>query len=128
MSTPTARIAMVTVDCPDAEVEATFWSALTGGEVQHAERDYAMVSVSGLTLGFGRTEDYTAPEWPDTSGAKQFHLDLAVPDVEAAAEHAVSLGATRPDEQPAKEEGGTWVVLLDPAGHPFCLTDEKNWG
>jgi hypothetical protein len=29
-----------------------------------------------------------------------------------------------PDEQP----GETWRVLLDPAGHPFCLTDAANWG
>jgi glyoxalase superfamily protein len=34
------------------------------------------------------------------------HLDLTADDLGAAAERAVALGAT----------------LLDPAGHPFCLT------
>ena len=29
-----------------------------------------------------------------------------------------------PDEQP----GETWRVLLDPSGHPFCLTLAANWG
>ena len=28
------------------------------------------------------------------------------------------------DPQP----GETWRVLLDPAGHPFCLTDAAAWG
>ena len=36
----------------------------------------------------------------------------------------VELGATLPDEQP----GETWRVLLDPSGHPFCLTQAANWG
>ena len=36
----------------------------------------------------------------------------------------VSLGlGWVPDHQP----GETWRVLLDPAGHPFCLTDAANW-
>lgn len=125
---PTARLAMVTIDCPDAEVQARFWAELLGGEAQHAERDYGMVAAGGVTIGFGRTEDYTPPSWPDSGGRKQFHFDLAVPDIDAAAARAVELGATLPDEQPADAEGGTWRVLLDPAGHPFCLTDEKNWG
>ena len=28
------------------------------------------------------------------------------------------------DPQP----GETWRVLIDPAGHPFCLTNAANWG
>ncbi len=126
--TTSARLAMVTIDCLDAQVEAHFWAALLGGEVQHAERDYAMVSATGVTIGFGRTEDFVAPAWPDRDGRKQFHFDLAVADIDAAVERAVELGASLPEHQPAQDEGGTWRVLLDPAGHPFCLTDEKNWG
>jgi predicted enzyme related to lactoylglutathione lyase len=123
-----ARLAMVTIDCSDAQVEARFWAELLGGEVQHAERDYGMVSASGMTIGFGRSDDFQPPTWPDTQGRKQFHFDLAVADIDAAASRAVELGASLPDHQPAVEEGGTWRVLLDPAGHPFCLTDEQNWG
>ena len=26
------------------------------------------------------------------------------------------------------QPGGTWRVLLDPSGHPFCLTLAANWG
>jgi hypothetical protein len=37
--------------------------------------------------------------------------------LDLAEECALGLGATRP-EQPDPR----WKVLLDPAGHPFCLT------
>jgi hypothetical protein len=49
---------------------------------------------------------------------KQFHLDLKVDDIPAAEQAAVALGATAPERQP----GETWRVLLDPDGHPFCMT------
>jgi hypothetical protein len=49
---------------------------------------------------------------------QQFHLDLGVEDLDAAEKLALGLGAVRPDHQPG---GDRWRVLLDPAGHPFCL-------
>lgn len=119
-----ARIAMFTIDCSDPAREAEFWSALTGGTIAVSTEDYAMVTGEGPALGFGRIDDYAPSAWPDTSGAKQFHLDLAVADLDEAQARAVELGATVADPQP----GETWRVLLDPAGHPFCLTDVKNWG
>jgi hypothetical protein len=45
------------------------------------------------------------------------HLDFEVSDLEAAAQHAVELGA---DEAPYQPQDNV-RVLLDPAGHPFCL-------
>ncbi|MGO4957953.1 VOC family protein [Luteococcus sp. Sow4_B9] len=35
-------------------------------------------------------------------------------------DRAISLGATLAEPQPEGSEG-KWIVLLDPAGHPFCL-------
>lgn len=121
---PVATLKMVTLDCGDPEASATFWSALLGWAVVHAEKDYAMLQGPSSALGFGRVENYQRPSWPNTQGSKQFHFDLAVDDLDAAAKAAVQLGATVPDEQP----GETWRVLLDPAGHPFCLTNAANWG
>lgn len=94
-------------------------------EVASSTDDYAMLTGpdDSPALGLGRLDDYRAPSWPDT-GRKQFHLDLAIDDVDAMADRAVELGATLVDPQP----GDTWKVLLDPAGHPFCLTDAANWG
>ncbi len=119
------RLAMVTMDCDDPAAMADFWSALLGIEIAHRGDDYAMLAGgSGPALGFGRVEGYEPPAWPNPNGTKQYHLDVAVPDIAAAEERAVGLGATVADPQP----GETWRVLLDPAGHPFCLTDAANWG
>ncbi|OZD73237.1 glyoxalase [Rhodococcus sp. 05-340-1] len=122
--TPVATLKMVTLDCADPEVSATFWSSLLGWSVVHAEREYAMLQGPSSALGFGRIDDYRPPVWPNANGSKQFHFDLAVEDLDAAASAAVELGATLPEDQP----GETWRVLLDPSGHPFCLTNAANWG
>ncbi len=118
-----AALAMVTIDCADPSKEAEFWAAALGWEVTYADDNYGMASDGTLRLGFGRVEDWQRPEWPNPDGTKQFHLDLAVDDLDAAEEQLVALGATKPTDQP----GDTWTVLLDPDGHPFCLTKAANW-
>jgi hypothetical protein len=45
------------------------------------------------------------------------HLDFEVSDLGEAVAHAVELGARVAGHQPHREVR----VLLDPAGHPFCL-------
>ncbi|GAB3588108.1 VOC family protein [Calidifontibacter terrae] len=123
MTDITANLAMVTIDCSDARAMAQFWSQLLGGEITHDEGDYAMVKAGDTTLGFGRSDDYTPPTWPD-NGHKQFHLDLSVQDLDAARDRAQELGATIAEPQPT-EAAGKWVVMLDPSGHPFCFA---VWG
>lgn len=114
---------MISVDCADPGASAQFWSAMLGWPVAVAEQEYAMLTGPAHALGFGRVEGYQAPSWPNEHGSKQFHFDLAVDDIDAAEVRAVALGASVPADQP----GGTWRVLLDPAGHPFCLTKAENW-
>lgn len=113
------KLAMMTIDCQDAGAMATFYAELLGWEVTYQDDNAAMLSGgSGAALGFGAIEDYQPPSWPDAEGRKEFHLDLDVSDIPAAEERCLALGATRPDHQPG---GDRWRVLLDPAGHPFCL-------
>jgi hypothetical protein len=45
------------------------------------------------------------------------HLDIEVDDLEAAVAHAVNVGAEQAEYQPQKNVR----MMLDPAGHPFCL-------
>jgi hypothetical protein len=45
------------------------------------------------------------------------HLDFQVADLDEAVAAAVALGATVAGHQPQQNVR----VLLDPAGHPFCL-------
>lgn len=123
MSTP-AKLAMITLDCADPGQAGSFWSAMLGWDVVHADENYAMLNGPAHALGFGRVEGFQPPAWPNEHGSKQFHLDLAVDDLDAAQAQAIELGATVADPQP----GDTWRVLIDPAGHPFCLTSAANWG
>ncbi len=118
------RLAMVSIDCTDAAVAAAFWSQLLGWQIVAQGDGYAMLTGGGQTVGFGSVPDYRPPAWPNEHGSKQFHFDLACPDMAAVEQRAVELGATTVDPQP----GETWRVLIDPSGHPFCLTDAKNWG
>jgi hypothetical protein len=61
-------------------------------------------------------KQHTQPKWP---GGSVVHLDLAAnPDLETATANALRLGATLAEPQ----SDPRWNVLLDPAGHPFCIT------
>ena len=121
---PLATLKMLTLDSSDAERDGRFWSEALGWEVAHSGDGYAMLTGPEHSLGFGTVEGYEPPGWPNEAGSKQFHLDLAVDDLEESAARLVDLGATKPDDQPGD---GRWVVLLDPSGHPFCLTLAANW-
>lgn len=120
---PVATLAMVTLDAPNAAILGEFYSSVLDWPIAYSDENYAMLTGPSHALGIGTIPDYQRPSWPD-DGHKQFHLDLAADDIQAAADRCVELGATRAEPQP----GETWVVLLDPAGHPFCLSDAKNWG
>ena len=73
----------------------------------------------GLDLLFQAEPLYRAPVWPEQPDGqdKMLHFEIQVDDLEGAVEHAVSLGARVADYQPQANVR----VLLDPAGHPFCL-------
>lgn len=116
---PAATVAMFTIDCADPAPLLDFYSRLLDMTIAYQDENVGMLTGdSGPAIGFGKVDHYTPPAWPDDNSEKQFHLDIRVANVAAATERAVGLGATLPDQQP----GETWRVLLDPAGHPFCLT------
>jgi hypothetical protein len=62
---------------------------------------------------------YLPPSWSSAPGEPQMmmHLDIAVDNLDAGVAWALQSGATLPDYQPQEHVR----VLLDPAGHPFCL-------
>jgi predicted enzyme related to lactoylglutathione lyase len=117
-SEPLASLYMVNLDCADPRAMAGFYSTLLGWEIPHCEDEYSMVSDGTTSIGFGRIDGYTPPRWPDDEHAKQYHLDLRVPDVAMAEVASMKLGATVPEFQPGGER---WRVMLDPEGRPFCL-------
>ncbi len=100
---------------------ASFWAALLGGEIIHRADDVVVVQVGDLYLNAYRVEGYRPPTWPDGPVPKQAHLDVDVDDLPRAAERALALGARRAVWQPDPD---SYLVHLDPAGHPFCLTTQ----
>ena len=109
-----ARLVAISLDCPDPQRLADFYRGLLGGRQLWAKESSVGIEVLGAVLVAQRVDGYVRPVWP---GASIVHLDLTADDLGASEERAVALGATLP-EQPDPR----WRVLLDPAGHPFCLT------
>jgi len=109
------------IEAPDPSALARFYSDLIGWPVGHEEPGTAIVAASpaGPFLVFQQADDYRAPVWPPVEGAQRpmMHFDFQVGDLDSAVAEAIDLGATLATEQPNE----TVRVLLDPAGHPFCL-------
>jgi predicted enzyme related to lactoylglutathione lyase len=111
---------VVVLDTPDPAGSAAFYSKLLGVEVSDTDDDWVSLrsAANGLRLAFQLAPNLIPPTWPDGTIPQQFHLDLYVENLDAAEQHAVSIGA-RPIEGP--ESSPDFRVYLDPAGHPFCL-------
>jgi hypothetical protein len=111
----------VVLDAPDVAVLARFYSELRGWPIWKLDDEGAALDLGeGVAyLAVQHNPDYVRPVWPAPDGAQQMmmHLDFEVTDLAAAVARAVELGATVPDHQPQEDVR----VLLDPAGHPFCL-------
>jgi catechol 2,3-dioxygenase-like lactoylglutathione lyase family enzyme len=109
------------LDAPDAPALAGFYARLLGWKITHAEPHHAIVGPpDGVAyLGFQTSPEYVRPVWPPVDGHQQMmmHLDVEVDDLEAAVADALDLGAELAGFQPQDDVR----VLLDPAGHPFCL-------
>ncbi|WP_307828256.1 VOC family protein [Antrihabitans sp. YC2-6] len=113
-----ARLWSITLDCDDPGSLAGFWCALLDGEIAAATEKFVAVRTPHLLLTAIRVPDYRPPSWPENTVPKQIHLDIAVDDLDAAADRAVSLGATLVAFQAAPDR---CRVLRDPAGHLFCV-------
>jgi hypothetical protein len=116
------RLWSVTLDCDDPAREADFWAAMLDGTVGYRSADFVGVELgTGLWIGAVRSAGHKPAQWPDGDVPQQFHLDVAVADLDAAERVALDLGAAKADHQPAPDR---WRVLIDPAGHPFCVTNQ----
>jgi hypothetical protein len=115
------RIGSISLDCNDPQKLAKFWADLLGGNIAFSVEHFVAVKLDSMWITAVKVEDYSPPTWPENEIPKQMHLDLAVTDLTAASARAISLGATESPTQPSPD---TYIVMLDPAGHPFCLTTQ----
>lgn len=117
----------VVLDAPDGPALAHFYATLLGWEIASEEPGYATIGPSdGVAyLGFQSSDGYQPPVWPPADGEQQMmlHLDFEVSDLDAAVGHASELGARQAGFQPQDNVR----VMLDPAGHPFCLYVDRGY-
>jgi catechol 2,3-dioxygenase-like lactoylglutathione lyase family enzyme len=111
----------IVLGAPSARELAYFYRDLLGWELATDEPDWCTIGMpeSPVNLAFQTEANHVRPVWPGGPGDQQMqlHLDLQVTDLPGSVEDALALGATLPGFQPQEDV----QVLLDPAGHPFCL-------
>lgn len=118
---PVGRLGATSIDCPDPAELADFYASMLGMRRLVEAPDGSVVAITdgARNLAFMRVADYVPPTWPQPGQPQQMHLDVSVDDLDEAVAGALALGARLAEHQ---QEPARWRVLLDPAGHPFCLT------
>ena len=121
------KIGAVTFDSRNSEELSGFYQKLLGlNKFHHSEDGSDFIGLynengEGPLLVFQDDPNYEKPIWPSEPGRQQTmaHLDLYVTrdEYEGAIEHAISCGAVPAPVQFSDK----WKVMLDPAGHPFCI-------
>jgi len=115
------EVRSVVLGAPDAGELAAFYERLLGWTRVDDEPGWVKLrgTGGGTALAFQTEDGYVRPVWPGEPGAQQqmAHLDIGADDLGAAIGWAVRNGATEAAFQPQDDVR----VMLDPAGHPFCL-------
>jgi catechol 2,3-dioxygenase-like lactoylglutathione lyase family enzyme len=120
MDRPAMTLTAVVLGARDPHRLAQFYQDLLGWPVRTDEPDWVTLAApGGAGLSFQEEVDHVPPAWPADAGDQQMmmHLDIEVEDLAAACEYALGCGATLAGFQPQENVR----VLLDPAGHPFCI-------
>jgi predicted enzyme related to lactoylglutathione lyase len=116
---PKISVQSVVLDTDDPRRLAEFYTALLGWKVESIEDEWITITDgSAGQIDFQLALNHKRPTWPDNEVPQQFHLDLQVDDLDAAAAYAESIGARR---AASGDHSPDFIVFLDPSGHPFCL-------
>jgi hypothetical protein len=109
------------IEAPDPAALGRFYSTLLGWPVGHEEPGTTIVAApeGAIYLVFQQATGYEWPVWPPVEGEQRpmVHFDFQVGDLDSAVADAIELGASVAAAQPNDKVR----VLIDPAGHPFCL-------
>ena len=109
----------IVIDVNDLETCAKFWSQVLGADTLFQNEKY-------LRLGHkGDHPTFLLQKVPERHKEKnRVHIDLDVPDLEAAVGHVQDLGGHK--LQQFSEYGIEWVVMADPDGNEFCLVQHSK--
>ena len=128
------RVTGPVLDAPDVAELTRFYEQLLGWEIEELEGprpghpagdgwSRLRPADKSTKIEIQWEEHYARPVWPGAAGepGMQLHLDVWVEDLAAGVEWAVACGATEAESQPEGRDLSRLRVMLDPAGHPFCL-------
>ena len=114
-----SKLGAVSLNCPDPHALAVFYSALLEKEITFESDDFSAIQLDNIWLTMQRVEGFKPSTWPASETPSHVHLDFSVANLDSGQAAAVAAGATVASEQPDPDR---WRVLIDPVGHPFCLT------
>ncbi len=121
MTRPRIEISAVVLGARDPGELARFYERLLGWPIAVDEGDWLILRHpgGGTGLSFQAEPDHIPPVWPARPGEQQMmsHLDIGVDNLEDGVAWAIAAGAVVAEWQPQEDVR----VMLDPAGHPFCL-------
>ena len=122
MDAPRFSLRSTVLGTPDPRGLASFYQSLLDWELVADEDEWVVIAASGGKLGrlaFQLEQFHVPPTWPAGPDDQQMqvHLDIGVSSLESGVERAESLGAKPASYQPQDDVR----VMIDPAGHPFCL-------
>lgn len=108
----------VTVDCLDVELVATFWGVLLDRERGPSQDDWVYLGRRDDALPRLVFQPVTEPQ----HGKVRLHLDIEVDDIDVAMTEVARLGGKATGERHDDPGEGIVVVMSDPEGHEFCIT------
>lgn len=123
-------LSSIVIDSDDADKLSEFYQKLLGWEKKvynHGENGIWITlrnkNESTTRLVFQQIQNYQRPTYPESENKQQkmMHMDFYSDNVEKDVEHALKCGATL-----AASQSGDWKVLIDPAGHPFCIVPNRK--
>ena len=124
---PHLALANVTLDVNDMDRAVRFWTAALGYEAVRRDEHYAKLAhpadARRVVLGLQPTVE-------PKRGANRMHVDLETDDMRAEVVRLESLGASRAADWPYPGIGDgsdcNWVVMRDPDGNEFCVTQRER--
>jgi hypothetical protein len=123
---PTLTLTTINIGANDPLALAHFYQRLLDYDIVVEEPGWITMRPrgAGLPLAFQHETGYARPVRPAGAGDQQMmmHLEIGVDDLDGAVAHAIRCGATVAEFQPQDDVR----VMLDPAGHPFCLWLDEN--
>ncbi len=109
------RLAYLALDAHDPQRLAAFYGGLLDLPVVWSGGAFVVLAQPAKAATTMLFQQVPEP----TPGKNRAHVDIHVPDLEAATRRAEELGATR--ERDVHEFDLHWRVMHDPEGNVFCL-------